>query len=75
MTYIKEILLNRLDSLPPLVRSYLSLGSILGSTFSASDVADVMERYNGIPDEESVQHADTVVATLDEAVENGILMW
>lgn len=71
---IQEILLNRIDSLPPLVRTHLSLGAILGSTFSISDVTDVMERYNDVPDEEIEEHADSVISSLNEAVENGILI-
>ena len=70
---VQELLLNRLDELPPVDRSHLNLGAILGFTFSEKDVVLVMERYNDVRKQDKSQHADTVRSSLQESVEYGIL--
>lgn len=70
-----ELLLNRLDSLPPSTRLYIQCGAILGQTFSLSDVVAVMERYNGISTsaEAKAEHELDVQHNLDEAQKTGFL--
>lgn len=70
---VKEILLNRLDSLSPAVRLHLHCGAILGLSFQLSDVVAVMEKYNSVPPEEKTQHEELVRNSLEKAVENGFL--
>jgi len=70
---VAELLLNRLDSLNPSVRSCLNLGAILGETFAFDDVVAIMERYEDIKDEEKISHAEHIRESLEEAKDNGIL--
>lgn len=71
--HLKEILLNRLDSLSASVRLHLHCGAILGQSFILSDIVAVMERYNAIPPDEKSQHEELVRASLQEAAEHGFL--
>jgi predicted ATPase len=71
---VEELVLNRLDSLSPSVRPFLNLGAILGPQFYLSDVTAVMERYYEVSEqEEKVDICETARASLQEAVDNGLL--
>jgi hypothetical protein len=70
---VEELVLNRLDSLAPGVRSYLNLGAILGSPFYLDDVIAVLERYNNVSAEEKTNVAESARDSLQEAVNHGLL--
>jgi len=69
---VQEILLNRLDSLPSSVRLHLQCCSMLGESFSLSDVSAVMEKYYSAEDD-LANHAGMICRSLEEAEQNGFL--
>ena len=70
---LEELLLNRLDSLSPSVRSNLSLCAILGRDFKLSRVVDVIAIYNKLTSDQIFEHAELVAESLKEAVDCGII--
>lgn len=70
---VGEHMLHRMDVLSPETRTHVNLGAILGPSFESLDVVRVMERYRGISDEEKEQHCRSVLESLEQAAECGIL--
>jgi predicted ATPase len=70
---VGELVLHRMDSLSPAVRTHLNLGAILGTGFELMDVVTIFEQYRGIKPEERLRHARSVHESLEEAVREGIL--
>ena len=74
---VKDVLLNRLDSLPTSTRLHLQCGAMLGLSFTLSDVLAVMEKYNSVTtfgDEEAkAAHLEVVCQSLEEAEKHGFL--
>ncbi|CAB9519698.1 cyclase type 10 [Seminavis robusta] len=74
MEGVRDVLLNRLDSLPSAVRLHLNCGAMLGLSFSLSDAVAVMEKYNGIAtEEETIENEELVRQSLLEAEQCGFL--
>jgi predicted ATPase len=65
--------LQKLDSVPAIVRTHLNLAALLDDAFTARDVARVMEKFRGVKDWDKDDHAKLVVDSLNEAVIHGIL--
>jgi predicted ATPase len=65
--------LQKLDSVPAMVRAHLNLAAILGDAFTARDVTQLMAKYRGVKDGDKGDHAKLVLDSLNEAVVHGIL--
>lgn len=70
---VGEHMLHRMDLLSPETRTHINLGAILGPAFESDDVVSVMERYHGISDKDKRKHRQSVVDSLEQAAESGIL--
>jgi len=73
---VKDVLLNRLDTLDTSARLHLQCGAMLGRSFAMKDVVAVMESYNDISVEDEdarASHLALVSESLDEAEQNGFL--
>lgn len=66
-------MLHRMDILSPETRTHVNLGAILGPSFESLDVVRVMERYRGISDGDKEEHCRSVLESLEQAAECGIL--
>ena len=67
-----EVVLNRLDSLPPNVRFVVDVGALLGSPFLLVDLVAVLERYHNMPATDTSTFA-SAQQNLQVAVDNGLL--
>lgn len=70
---VGEHMLHRMDLLTPEARTHINLGAILGPAFESADVISVMERYRGISDRDRDRHRESVLESLEQAAESGIL--
>ena len=70
---VGEHMLHRMDLLSPETRTHINLGAILGPAFESADVVSVMERYRGISEKEKSRHRASVLDSLAQAAESGIL--
>lgn len=70
---LDEHMLHRMDLLTPEARTHINLGAILGPAFESADVISIMERYRGISDQEREDHRQSVLESLAQAAESGIL--
>lgn len=70
---VSEHMLHRMDLLTPEARTHINLGAILGPAFETSDVISVMERYRGISERDKEDHSQSVLESLAQAAESGIL--
>lgn len=70
---VSEHMLHRMDLLTPEARTHINLGAILGPAFETSDVISVMERYRGISEKDREEHSQSVLESLAQAAESGIL--
>jgi len=66
-------MLHRMDLLSPEARTHINLGAILGPAFDSTDVISVMERYRGISEKDREAHRESVLESLAQAAESGIL--
>lgn len=71
--YIGELLMNRLDSLNATVLNHLNLGALLGHSFYLDEMVAIMAIYNQVSESALQAHKEQVLATLQVAVDNGIL--
>ena len=68
-----EHMLHRMDLLSPEARTHINLGAILGPAFESEDVVSIMERYRGVGASDRDVHRESVLETLVQAVDSGIL--
>lgn len=68
-----EHMLHRMDLLSPEARTHINLGAILGPAFESTDVISIMERYRGISEKDREAHRESILESLAQAAESGIL--
>jgi predicted ATPase len=66
-------MLHRMDLLSPEARTHINLGAILGPAFESADVVSVMERYRNISQKDKKRHRQSVLDSLEQAAESGII--
>ncbi len=70
---LDELLLQRIDDLDDFTIKVLHLASVLGSTFKIADIIGISEQVLSISDESKLEHTVKISASLDVAVEEGII--
>eukprot|EP00797_Seminavis_robusta_P022824 Sro368_g127930.2 (2147) ;mRNA; r:15598-22595 len=73
MAQVGEHMMHRMDLLSHEARTHINLGAILGPAFESADVVSVMERYRGISESDREGHKQSVLESLVQAADSGIL--